>query len=73
MFPTRGQMIPMMNSFDSPNERARNRRNEGSSSQPDNKKQFELDIDQIVRGEDKRTTLMIKNIPNKYVVTSKLL
>ncbi|KAI4368538.1 hypothetical protein MLD38_017084 [Melastoma candidum] len=37
----------------------------------DNKKQFELEIDRIVRGEDRRTTLMIKNIPNKY--TSKML
>ncbi|XP_027098705.2 protein MEI2-like 4 isoform X1 [Coffea arabica] len=71
MFPTRGQMIPMINSFDSPNERSRNRRNESNSSQADNKKQFELDIDRIMRGEDKRTTLMIKNIPNKY--TSKML
>lgn len=67
MFPARGQMIPMMNTFDSPNERARNRRSESSSSQADNKKQFDLDIDRIVRGDDKRTTLMIKNIPNKYV------
>ncbi|CAI9093085.1 OLC1v1028500C4 [Oldenlandia corymbosa var. corymbosa] len=71
MFPSRGQMMPMMNSFDSPNERTRNRRNDGNSSQGDNKKQFELDIDRIMRGEDKRTTLMIKNIPNKY--TSKML
>ncbi|PKI33966.1 hypothetical protein CRG98_045644, partial [Punica granatum] len=31
-----------------------------------NKKQYELDIDRIMRGEDNRTTLMIKNIPNKY-------
>ncbi|KAL3500957.1 hypothetical protein ACH5RR_035406 [Cinchona calisaya] len=71
MFPARGQMIPMMNTFDSTSERTRNHRNEGSSSQADNKKQFELDIDRIARGEDKRTTLMIKNIPNKY--TSKML
>ncbi|KAG8365787.1 hypothetical protein BUALT_Bualt17G0008100 [Buddleja alternifolia] len=67
IFPARGQMLPMMNSLDSPNERTRNRRNEGSSSQADSKKQFELDLDRILRGEDKRTTLMIKNIPNnKY-------
>ncbi|OIT37321.1 PREDICTED: protein MEI2-like 4 isoform X2 [Nicotiana attenuata] len=71
MFPGRGQIIPMINSFDSPNERMRSRRNEGSSNQTDNKKQFELDVDRIARGEDKRTTLMIKNIPNKY--TSKML
>lgn len=45
----------------------RSRRNEGNSSQTDNKKQFELDIERIARGDDKRTTLMIKNIPNKYV------
>ncbi|THG21671.1 hypothetical protein TEA_000300 [Camellia sinensis var. sinensis] len=68
MFPGRCQMIPpMMSSFDSPNERARNHRIEGGSNQADNKKQFELDIDRIMRGEDNRTTLMIKNIPNKYV------
>lgn len=72
MFPARGQMIPMMNTFDSPTERTRSRRNESSSSQADNKKQFELDIDRIVRGDDKRTTLMIKNIPNKYVAILKL-
>ncbi|KAJ9563939.1 hypothetical protein OSB04_009099 [Centaurea solstitialis] len=71
MFPGRGQMIPMMNSFDSASDRARSRRNEGSSNQADNKKQFELDLDRIMRGEDRRTTLMIKNIPNKY--TSKML
>lgn len=71
MFPGRGQIIPMISSFDSPNERMRIRRNEGNSSQTDNKKQFELDIERIARGDDKRTTLMIKNIPNKY--TSKML
>ncbi|XP_073129915.1 protein MEI2-like 4 [Henckelia pumila] len=71
IFPARGQIIPLISSFDSPNERVRNHRNEGNSSQADNKKQFELDVDRILRGEDKRTTLMIKNIPNKY--TSKML
>ncbi|XAR64332.1 hypothetical protein NMG60_11024630 [Bertholletia excelsa] len=71
MFPGRGQIFPVMSSFDSLNERARNRRNESNSNQADNKKQFELDIDRIMRGEDNRTTLMIKNIPNKY--TSKML
>lgn len=34
-------------------------------------KQYQLDLDKIVTGEDVRTTLMIKNIPNKY--TSKML
>lgn len=53
-----------MNSIDSPRERARSRRNEGSINQAE-KKQYELDIDRIIRGEDKRTTLMLKNIPNK--------
>ncbi|XP_076919161.1 protein MEI2-like 4 [Bidens hawaiensis] len=67
MFPGRGGQM-MASSFDSPSDRARNRRNE---NQADNKKQFELDLDRIMRGEDRRTTLMIKNIPNKY--TSKML
>ncbi|KAH0854957.1 hypothetical protein HID58_024487 [Brassica napus] len=60
-------------SFDSPNERYRNlshRRSESSSSHAD-KKLFELDVDRILRGDDVRTTLMLKNIPNKY--TSKML
>ncbi|XP_011020883.1 PREDICTED: protein MEI2-like 4 isoform X1 [Populus euphratica] len=70
VFPGRGQMIPMINTIDAPGERARSRRNEGSISQAD-KKQYELDIDRILQGEDTRTTLMIKNIPNKY--TSKML
>lgn len=70
MYAGRGHAIPMMNSVDSPHERSRSRRNEGSVNHAD-KKQFELDIDRIIRGEDKRTTLMIKNIPNKY--TSKML
>ncbi|XP_052184057.1 protein MEI2-like 4 isoform X2 [Diospyros lotus] len=47
------------------------RRNQHSANQQTDKKQFELDIHRILRGEDSRTTLMIKNIPNKY--TSKML
>ncbi|KAJ6410517.1 hypothetical protein OIU84_007293 [Salix udensis] len=60
-------------SFGSPNERVRNfshRRIESNSNHSD-KKQYELDVDCILRGGDIRTTLMIKNIPNKY--TSKML
>ncbi|CAN4104426.1 unnamed protein product [Withania somnifera] len=45
-------------------ERGRNRRVE-SGSEIDNKKQYLLDLDKIKSGEDTRTTLMIKNIPNK--------
>ncbi|KAK7394298.1 hypothetical protein VNO78_14820 [Psophocarpus tetragonolobus] len=67
MFPRRNHMI---NSFETHKQRARNHRNEGVSNL-DDKKQYELDIDRIKKGEDNRTTLMIKNIPNKY--TSKML
>lgn len=66
-------MISMPASFDSASERVRSlshRRNEANSNLAD-KKQYELDTDRILRGEDGRTTLMIKNIPNKY--TSKML
>ncbi|XP_061956371.1 protein MEI2-like 1 isoform X1 [Populus nigra] len=73
MFPGRNSMIAMPASFGSPNERVRNlshRRIESNSNHSD-KKLYELDIDCILRGEDSRTTLMIKNIPNKY--TSKML
>lgn len=52
-------------------ERGRNRWAENNGNQIDSKKQFQLDLDKIVSGEDTRTTLMIKNIPNKY--TSKML
>ncbi|XP_051125716.1 protein MEI2-like 2 [Andrographis paniculata] len=51
-------------------DRSRSRRTDGGS-QVDNKKQYQLDLEKIVNGEDIRTTLMIKNIPNKY--TSKML
>ncbi|GMI67755.1 MEI2-like protein 5 [Hibiscus trionum] len=44
---------------------------ENNGNQTDNKKQYQLDLDKIINGEDTRTTLMIKNIPNKY--TSKML
>lgn len=72
VFPGR---LPMtsMSKFDSTNERMRNfyhRRSEANNNNAD-KKQFELDLGRISRGEDNRTTLMIKNIPNKY--TSKML
>ncbi|EOY27813.1 MEI2-like protein 5 isoform 2 [Theobroma cacao] len=46
-------------------ERGRSRRVENNGNQLDNKKQFQLDLDKIISGEDTRTTLMIKNIPNK--------
>ncbi|KAF5481451.1 hypothetical protein F2P56_002099 [Juglans regia] len=47
------------------------RRVENSWNQIDSHKQYQLDLDRIISGEDFRTTLMIKNIPNKY--TSKML
>ncbi|CAK9176430.1 unnamed protein product [Ilex paraguariensis] len=52
-------------------ERRQSRRIEYSGNQIDNKKQYQLDLDKIISGDDTRTTLMIKNIPNKY--TSKML
>ncbi|XP_010555583.1 PREDICTED: protein MEI2-like 4 [Tarenaya hassleriana] len=73
LFSGRNSLISIPGSFDSPVEQGRNfshRRSESSSNNAD-KKQFELDLDRILRGEDNRTTLMIKNIPNKY--TSKML
>jgi hypothetical protein len=76
-FPSLRQMIngrnPMAQvsaSYDATNDRMRSRRHDGNNVQPENKRQFELDIDRIAKGEDSRTTLMIKNIPNKYVRTA---
>lgn len=64
LFPGRAPLMPCAGSFDPPSERVRSRKNEGSSNLAD-RKQYELDIERIIRGEDARTTLMIKNIPNK--------
>lgn len=63
--------IPMSGTSDGIADCGRLRRTESGGAQADNKKQYQLDIDRILRGEDMRTTLMIKNIPNKY--TSKML
>lgn len=46
-------------------ERARARQIEYAGNQLENKKQYQLELDKIMSGEDRRTTLMIKNIPNK--------
>ncbi|KAL6626520.1 hypothetical protein ACP70R_030246 [Stipagrostis hirtigluma subsp. patula] len=57
--------------LDSSIDRARNRHVDSSSLQADSKRQYQLDLEKIRKGDDTRTTLMIKNIPNKY--TSKML
>lgn len=46
-------------------ERSRSRKVEYNVNQIDSKKQYQLDLDKIKSGEDTKTTLMIKNIPNK--------
>lgn len=51
---------------DAPNDRITNRISDSSANQAGDKKQFELIIERIFHGEDSRTTIMIKNIPNKY-------
>ncbi|KAL2347104.1 hypothetical protein Fmac_001104 [Flemingia macrophylla] len=66
--------VTLASKFDSTNERMRNlypRRSEPNTNNNTDKKQYELDLGRILHGEDNRTTLMIKNIPNKY--TSKML
>ncbi|KAJ6821626.1 protein MEI2-like 2 isoform X1 [Iris pallida] len=47
-------------------ERSRGRRVDNNGIQLDSKKLYQLDLEKIISGEDNRTTLMIKNIPNKY-------
>lgn len=66
--PYPGLLPTAMESF---TDRVRSRWIDNNGSQVDNKKLFQLDLDKIRSGEDTRTTLMIKNIPNKY--TSKML
>jgi hypothetical protein len=64
MFPPSGMILS--SHFDMiGGDRGRFRRMDNGVSQADNKKQYQLDIDRILRGDDNRTTLMIKNIPNK--------
>lgn len=40
-----------------------------TGGQEDSRMRYQLDLEKIVTGEDTRTTLMIKNIPNKYHFT----
>ncbi|XP_031130518.1 protein MEI2-like 5 [Ipomoea triloba] len=61
---------PAAMAFEGLTERGRVKRVEVNGNQIDNKR-FQLDLDKIRTGGDARTTLMIKNIPNKY--TSKML
>ncbi|KAL1555721.1 protein MEI2-like 5 [Salvia divinorum] len=67
------RMMPMSRNGFGGNDGAidRGRRRADSGSQMDNKRQYQLDLEKIRNGEDTRTTMMIKNIPNKY--TSKML
>ncbi|OIW21367.1 hypothetical protein TanjilG_02424 [Lupinus angustifolius] len=68
-----GRHPTSLTKFDFTGEQMRNlyqHRSEANTNIAD-KKQYELDLGRILRGEDSRTTLMIKNIPNKY--TSKML
>ncbi|CAJ2676709.1 unnamed protein product [Trifolium pratense] len=70
------QPTTTMSKFDPANERMKNgngysRKSEANTMSSADRKQYELDLGRIMRGEDTRTTLMIKNIPNKY--TSKML
>ncbi|KAG7542413.1 RNA recognition motif domain [Arabidopsis thaliana x Arabidopsis arenosa] len=58
--------VPTMASIDDPFEVGRNQQFNSNVNQVDIKIQFQLDLSKIMRGEDPRTTLMIKNIPNKY-------
>ncbi|XP_042440508.1 protein MEI2-like 4 isoform X3 [Zingiber officinale] len=75
MFHGKNPLVSMPGSFDVRADRIRSRTSDTNADQGENKKQYELDIEQIIRGEDPRTTLMIKNIPNNFLFryTSKML
>lgn len=76
MFPARNQISMPSSSIDSLRESARNfshRRNEANPNNNMDKRQYDLDVDRIMHGDDRRTTLMIKNIPNKYSLQTKIL
>ncbi|XP_020248626.1 protein MEI2-like 4 isoform X1 [Asparagus officinalis] len=71
MFHGRNRVNQTPNLHDITHDRMRRRISDSGANQADSKKQYELDINRIIQGDDSRTTLMIKNIPNKY--TSKML
>lgn len=54
--------VPLLPPTESFSDRKRNVKTNGI----DNKNQFEIDIEKVACGDDSRTTLMIKNIPNRY-------
>ncbi|VVB12634.1 unnamed protein product [Arabis nemorensis] len=63
--------VARMASTDDSFEDGRGQQFDSNTNQVDSKQQFQLDLTKIMSGEDLRTTLMIKNIPNKY--TAKML
>lgn len=63
--------VPGSTGYDGLLEHGRTRRVDADGIQLDSKKQYQLDLEKIACGEDTRTTLMLKNIPNKY--SSKML
>lgn len=58
--------VAKMASMDGSFEDGRGQQFGSNTNQVDSKQQFQLDLSKIMTGEDSRTTLMIKNIPNKY-------
>ncbi len=44
--------------------------NKRKLSQEEEKEHNKIDIDLIIQGKDRRTTIMIKNIPNKYTINT---
>ena len=66
---------PKKNSFNNYDFINSNNKNTISSTkkkffQEDEKEYNIIDIDSIIQGKDRRTTIMIKNIPNKYTITT---
>ncbi|RRT74881.1 hypothetical protein B296_00031828 [Ensete ventricosum] len=61
----RNPIFPMPGSFDGPTERIRSRRNDTNANQSDNKKQYELDIERITRGNC--SNLLLMGIPASII------
>jgi hypothetical protein len=55
--------VPFLPPSENFSDRRRNMKNNGTEC----KNQFEIDIEKVMCGDDSRTTLMIKNIPNRCV------
>jgi hypothetical protein len=65
-----GKAAPTVTSGRETNLRGGRRNNDQQSGNGGGDADFKLDLDKVIQGRDNRTTLMIRNIPNKCAMLS---